>query len=78
MRTDISDSEQTLWSNFMEISVAVSHLLVVLNCSLNFILYCFKDSKFRKIVKSVMCHMGRWRAQQVTNKLNSLSCKIME
>ena len=55
----------------MEISVAVSHLLVVLNCSLNFILYCFKDSKFRKIVKSVMCHMGRWRGQQVTTSLVS-------
>ena len=38
----------------MDISVSLSHLLIVLNSSLNFIIYCFKDYKFRRMFKSLL------------------------
>ena len=38
----------------MDISVSISHLLVVFNCSVNFIIYCFKDYKFRKIFRNLL------------------------
>lgn len=31
-----------VWSHRMNIMVAFSHLLIVLNCSVNFIIYCWK------------------------------------
>jgi len=34
----------------MNIMVACSHLFIVLNCSVNFIIYCWKDGKFRKLL----------------------------
>ena len=34
----------------MEIGVAISHFLIVLSCSANFIIYCRQDSKFRSII----------------------------
>ena len=48
------DPRETYWGSFMDISVSISHLLVVLNCSVNFIIYCFKDYKFRTIFKNLL------------------------
>lgn len=43
------DPEET-WSHKMNIMVAASHLLITLNCSVNSIIYCCKDGKFRSLV----------------------------
>ena len=47
------DPQETYWGSFMDISVSLSHLLVVFNCSVNFIIYCFKDNTFRKIFRNL-------------------------
>ena len=38
------DSE---WNHWMDIVVSFSHLLCTVNSSLNFLIYCIKDEKFR-------------------------------
>ena len=58
--------EKSLWNKFMEISVPISHLLVVFNCSINFIIYCCKDSKFRNILKAKL------RRKRTLNQANSV------
>ena len=35
------------WTNTLDVFVSFSHLLATLNSSLNFIIYCYKDEKFR-------------------------------
>ena len=47
------DPRETYWGSFMDISVSISHLLVVFNCSVNFIIYCFKDNTFRKSFRNL-------------------------
>ena len=34
----------------MNIAVAISHFLIVFHSSTNFIIYCSKDTKFRRII----------------------------
>ena len=48
------ETSVNVWGNFMNIAVAISHLLVVFNCSTNFIIYCSKDSKFRNIISNFL------------------------
>ena len=45
MFTDL-DMERA-WADWMDIVVSVSHLLATVNSSLNFVIYCYKDEKFR-------------------------------
>jgi hypothetical protein len=37
--------EEEDWAPQMNIVVSVSHLLITINCSTNFIIYCYKDKK---------------------------------
>ena len=38
------------WSAWMDAVVSFSHLLATVNSSLNFIIYCYKDEKFRSVL----------------------------
>ena len=51
----------------MNIAVAISHLLIVFNCSTNFIIYCSKDIKFRGMICKVITKMF------VLNNLNMVT-----
>jgi len=35
------------WTNTLDVFVSFSHLLATLNSSINFVIYCYKDEKFR-------------------------------
>jgi hypothetical protein len=47
------DSE---WNASMDAVVSFSHLLATVNSSLNFLIYCYKDEKFRLVFMSLMFH----------------------
>ena len=36
------------WNDWMDAVVSFSHLLATVNSSLNFVIYCYKDNKFRQ------------------------------
>lgn len=42
------------WADSMTIVMSVSHLLIISNCSVNFLLYCYKDGQFRKAVVKLL------------------------
>ena len=46
-------SGKQLWGEKMNILVAISHLCITFKSSINFVIYCVKDEKFRR-------HFVRW------------------
>ena len=38
---------ENAWAAWMDAVVSLSHLLSTVNSSLNFLIYCYKDDKFR-------------------------------
>ena len=43
------------WAVWMNAVVSLSHLSVTVNSSLNFIIYCYKDEKFRHVLLRMIC-----------------------
>ena len=43
------------WAVWMDGVVSFSHLLSTVNSSLNFIIYCYKDAKFRQVLLRMTC-----------------------
>jgi hypothetical protein len=41
---------ESAWNEWMETVVSFSHLLSTVNSSINFVIYCYKDEKFREIL----------------------------
>ena len=39
----------------MDLVVSISHLLSTVNSSINFVIYCYKDSKFREGLVTHTC-----------------------
>ena len=52
------------WNEWLETVVSVSHLLSTVNSSINFVIYCYKDDKFREILLKMILPAS-W---QVTNQ----------
>jgi hypothetical protein len=47
---------ESAWNEWMETVVSFSHLLSTVNSSINFVIYCYKDDKFREILlKMIRC-----------------------
>ena len=42
------------WNKTLDVFVSFSHLLVTVNSSINFIIYCYKDEKFRNSFVAMM------------------------
>jgi hypothetical protein len=43
------------WSEWMDAVVSFSHLLSTVNSSLNFLIYCYKDPRFRACLIRMLC-----------------------
>ena len=53
-------SGKQLWGEKMNILVAISHLCITFNSSINFAIYCGKDIKFRRHFVRRMTFPSRW------------------
>ena len=53
------------WAVWMDGVVSFSHLLSTVNSSLNFIIYCYKDEKFRHVLLRMTC--PDWEARRLIN-----------
>ena len=42
------------WPRWVDVLVSISHFLVTLNSSVNFIIYCYKDQKFRASLRRML------------------------
>ena len=52
---------ESAWTEWMDAVVSFSHLLSTVNSSLNFLIYCYKDDKFRNSLMNMlrtMCTKG--------------------
>ena len=43
------------WAVWMDAVVSFSHLLSTVNSSINFVIYCYKDEKFRHVLLRMTC-----------------------
>ena len=50
---------ESAWNECMETLVSFSHLLSTVNSSINFVIYCYKDDKFREILLKMILPAGR-------------------
>ena len=67
-----------MWSGWTEAVVSLSHLLSTVNSSLNFVIYCYKDKKFREsLVKMCGC-AGRCQQIKANNNVNNNNGKVVK
>ncbi len=48
------------WGSWTEVAVNVSHLMSTINSSLNFVIYCWKDRKFRACLVDMLSGCCGW------------------
>ena len=53
--TIISGHKDDEWPMWTFVITRLNHILLVLNSSINFFIYCFRDRKFREALTSVIC-----------------------
>ena len=58
------------WAVWMDGVVSFSHLLSTVNSSLNFIIYCYKDEKFRLVFLRMICPDWEMRRTINTGRTN--------
>merc|ERR1719342_1486670 len=51
------------WPLWCELLTLLSHLLLTINSSVNIIIYCWKDGRFRRCLLSIMCKDQQVRRQ---------------
>lgn len=55
-RARVADDDfESAWSGYVDLVVSISHLLSTVNSSINFVIYCYKDSKFREGLVTHTC-----------------------
>ena len=57
------------WNEWLETVVSVSHLLSTVNSSINFVIYCYKDDKFREILLKMILPAS-WQSHQQLRHMN--------
>ena len=61
--------DDTAWIGWMDAVVSFSHLLATVNSSLNFLIYCYKDEKFRQVLVRMISQnlSAAWEARRTRN-----------
>ena len=67
----LSGSDTFTWGPELTVLVSASHLLITINCSSNFAIYCVKDKKFRKYFLRIL------RIEDLTKKFRRSVVAIM-
>lgn len=75
---------ESAWNECMETLVSFSHLLSTVNSSINFVIYCYKDDKFREILlkmllpaSRVVVHQPHTSRHHVTSQTTVLKTAIV-
>ena len=68
----IVEVSSSVWGNLMDVGVALSHLLIVISSSSNFLIYCWNDIKFRKIISRCFRCFSKKLAENSQQKTFSL------
>ena len=56
---------ESAWTEWMDAVVSFSHLLSTVNSSINFVIYCYKDEKFRGILLKLICPESYFRKHPI-------------
>ena len=64
------------WAVWMDGVVSFSHLLSTVNSSLNFVIYCYKDEKFRHVLLRMTCPDWQMR-RSINSRRTNNHCTAM-
>lgn len=64
------------WAVWMDGVVSFSHLLSTVNSSLNFIIYCYKDAKFRQVLLRMTCPDWEIRRSINSRRANNTAAMV--